>query len=222
MRINNNLDTIRLVIADDHPMLRNGLQYMFSLNEEFSVVAAVANGLELVKAVKEHKPHVALTDLKMQEMDGPQACAQIKQDNPETDIIVYSMYDSEELIRQMRGMGVKGYLLKSGDGNEVCKAVHTVYNGGEYYSASIRTRTNQLFQNGKLGRGTTEMKQEFSATELQIIRLICQENCTKEIADKLKIKERTIQAHKEGIEEKMNVRGVVGIAVYAITNWLLH
>ena len=172
-------------------------------------------------AAKEHKPDVVITDVKMPNMDGRQACNQLKEEFPDTGLIVYSGYDDDGLICQMRKAGVKGYLLKGADGTEVCKAVRVVYGGGEYYCRSIRQRINQLFQWGKLGHGTEDKKQHFTQVELSIIRLICQELCTKEIAGRLDIKERNIEYHKKEIEKKMDARGLVGIAVYAANNYLL-
>lgn len=213
--------TIRLVIADDHLMTLKGLQHTLSSERDIAVIAAVRDGQDLVAAVQEHKPHVVLTDLKMNAVNGPEACLKIRSISPETNIIVYSMYDSGEMVRQMRSLGVRGYLLKTGDCREIRKAVRMVYNGGEYFGDSIRERTDRFFHSGTFGRGRGDAKQEFTEHELQIIRLLCQDYSTKQIAAKLNLKERTVQAQKEKIEEKMDVRGVVGIVVYAMSNWLL-
>lgn len=215
-------EPIRLVIADDHPTLRKGLETLLSSEKDFSLLASVADGKELVDSVKKHQPDVVITDLRMGEVSGPEACAQIRKTYPETNIIVYSMYDSEDIVRSMRGMGVKGYLLKSGNSDEICKAIRLVYQGGEYYCASIRNRANLFFHSGKLGPGMGEQKIKFTSTELQVITLLCRDYSAKQIAGELKLKERTVQSHKEKIEEKMEVKGVVGIVVFALQNWLLH
>ena len=214
-------ETIRLVLADDHPMTRQGLAYTLASEKDINIVAIVSDGNELVAAVREHHPHIVLTDLKMTRVHGPEACLQFLGEAPATGVIVYSMYDSEAMVRQMRGLGVRGYLLKNGNAAEICTAVRTVHAGGEYYSPSIRERTTRFFQEGSFGRGRGEERQEFTDVELQIIKFLCEDYTTKEIAAKLKMKERTVQAHKEKIEEKMGVRSVVGIVVYALQHYLL-
>lgn len=217
----NTIEAIRIVIADDHEMTRNGLRYLFSFEPDFSLLASVPDGRELVDAVRKYEPHIVITDLKMRHMHGMQACDLIRTASPQTDIIVYSMHEGEDFVRRMRGLGVKGYLLKNGNGSEVCKAVRAVYSGGEYYTSSIREHANSLFLTGKYGKTSKERTAEFNEVELQIIQFLCLEYSTKEIAGKLKIKERTIQTYKEKIEDKMGVRGIVGIAVYAMQNWLV-
>ncbi len=218
----NAYEMIRLVIADDHKMLRNGLQHTFSLQKDFLLLATVADGEELILAVKKFQPDVIVTDLKMGEMDGTQACFLIREAFPEATIIVYSMYDNEELVCKMRSLGIKGYVLKNGDDEEIVKAIRIVNSGGEYFCSSIRKRSSQFFSSHKMGLGTAEKKQEFTAIELQIITLFCQGYSAKAVADKLKIKARMVQTHKEHIEDKMDVKGEVQIVVYALKNWLLY
>jgi len=210
------------VIADDHKMMRNGLKYIFSFEKDFSLLAESTNGEELIASVNQYAPHVIITDLKMNNMDGPEACSLIRKADPEAAIIIYSMYDSEELVRKMRGLGVKGYVIKDGCDKEIVRAVRMVHSGGEYFCTSIRKRCAQFFSSYTMGRGTAENKQEFTDIELQIIKLFCQGCSAKAIADRLKIKVRMVQTHKEHIEEKMDVKGEVEIVVYALQNWLLH
>lgn len=212
----------RLIIADDHAVLRLGLQHIFLAIEEFELVASVSDGGQLISAVRQHEPDIVITDLQMPKISGRDACMTILKEFPNIGIIAYSMHDSEELILSMRQIGVRGYLVKGDNSEDLCQAVRVVYAGGEFYSKCIQHRMLQLFKVGKLAPSLTQKKSNFSKTELDIIQLICSEYSTKEIADKLKIKERTIQFHKENIEQKMDVRSVFGIAVYATTNWLLY
>lgn len=217
----NTIETIRLLVADDHPVVLKGFEYLFSFEPNITILASVSDGRELMAAVKEHRPDVVITDVKMPRMDGREACAKLKEEFPETGVIIYSGYDDAELICQMRKAGVKGYLLKEGNGSEICKAVRVVYEGGEYYCHRIQQRINQLFHCGKLGYGTADKKKNFTEVELAIIKLICKELSSKEISKILKLTVRNVEYHKTEIEKKMDVKGLVGIAMYAVNNYLL-
>lgn len=216
------IERIRLVIADDHPIVRKGFAHMFSSQDDIVIVATATNGKELLSAAREHQPHVIITDLKMPQMDGREACTRLQAEFPHIGVIAFSMYDDEELIRQMRVCGIKGYLLKGVCEDEVYRAVRVVYAGGEYYCTSIRSRINRLFASGSLGEGEGEKKESFSERELQIMQLICHERTSKEIADKLQMNTRTVESCKLKLQEKMSVNGTVGIALYAIKNWLVY
>lgn len=216
----NAVECIRVAVADDYPIIREGIRQLFSGEDDITLVAMVGDGLELLQAVRDYKPHVVVSDLKMPGMDGPEACARLRALAPETGVIAFSMYDSEDLIRQMKMNGARGYVLKEATA-ELGTAVRAVHAGGEYYCSSLRKRIDHLFQHGRLGRSEARSKEEFGETELRIIRLICSGKSTKEIAHLLGMKERTVLYHKEEIEEKMDVQGVVRIAVYAMQHWLL-
>lgn len=214
--------TIRLVIADDHPTIRQGLAYAFSFESDFHLISAVTNGNELLVAVKKYQPDIVVTDLKMAELGGCEASAMLQAEFPAFGVIAFSGYDSEELIVQMRKNGVKGFLLKGADSSEVVNAIRAVYHGGEYYCRSIRQRMDRLFRSGRLGCGSYDKREAFTEIEMQIIRLFYRGLTARGIAAELKIKERTVQTHKEHIKEKMGVKGEIGIVVYALENWLLY
>lgn len=213
---------IRLVIADDHPIVRKGFTQLFSYQKDIELVAAATNGKELLALASEYQPHVIITDLKMPQMDGREACTRLQAEFPHIGVIAFSMYDDEELIRQMRACGIRGYLLKGTSEEEMCRAVRVVHAGGEYYCTAIRSRINRLFASGSLGEGVGEKKECFSQRELQIMQLICHERTSKEIADKLQMNTRTVEACKLKLQEKMGVHGTIGIALYAFKNWLVY
>lgn len=219
--MNSNSSRIQLIIADDHPLIRQGFRHLFNSHPEIDLLATATNGKELIEQIALHSPDVAIIDIKMPEMCGKQACRILQEKYPSTRVIAYSLYDDSETIIEMRLMGASGYLLKNSDAEEICRAVNTVYNHGEYYCQSIRTRVTQLFKSGKLG-SSAEKRHEYSNVELSIIKLICQELTSKEIGDILKLSKRSVEHHKERIQEKMGVKGSTGIAVYATSHWLLH
>ncbi|GAI96678.1 unnamed protein product, partial [marine sediment metagenome] len=152
---------------------------------------------------------------------GKETCHIIHQQYASTKVLAFSMFDDEETIIQMRVAGASGYLLKNTDTEEIFSAISVVHKGGEYYCRSIRQRINQLFTVGKLGPALSDKRHDFTDIELKVIKLICHEFTSKEIAEKLNLSKRSIEHHKEHIQEKMDVQSSVGIAVYALNNWLL-
>lgn len=213
--------SIRLLIADDHALIKEGFKNLFVGHSEIELVALASNGREAIELTQKEKPDVVIMDIKMPVMCGREACHLLQQKHPEVKVIAFSIFDDEQTLIQMRMAGARGYLVKNTDTSEISKAVRVVYNGGEYYSPAIRNRINSLFCHGKLGPSGSDKKQEYSAIELQIIELLCKELTSKEIADALQLNKRTIEHYKEKIQEKMGVQTSVGIAVYAINNWLL-
>ena len=212
---------IRLLIADDHSLIREGFKNLFRDLHTIELVALAANGREAIEFSQAQSPDVVMMDIKMPVMCGKESCRFLQKQKPEVKVIALSMFDDEENLIEMRMAGACGYLLKNADASEITKAIHVVHEGGEYYSQTLRPRISQLFRNGKLGPSISEKKQNYSALEIQIIKLICAELTSKEIAETLKLNRRTIEHHKERIQEKMDVQSSVGIAVFAMSNWLL-
>lgn len=212
---------IRLLIADDHTLIKEGFKELLRGLEEIELVGLAANGREAVDLVRTQNPHVVIMDIKMPVMCGKQACYLLQQQHPETKVIAFSMFDDEANLTEMRLAGASGYLLKNADGSEITNAIRAVYEGGEYYSLALRPRVSQLFKTGALGPSISDKKSDYTALELKIIQLHCAELTSKEIADTLRLNRRTIEHHKERIQEKMGVQSSVGIAVFALSHWLL-
>lgn len=215
-------NSIKLLIADDHPTIRRGLKDLFARQNEIHLVGVACNGKEVLALLGTDCPHVVLSDIKMPEMCGRELCKTIRQQYPHIQVLAYSMFDDSEAIIEMRRAGACGHVLKSANEEEIFKAIRTAYEGGEYYCTSIRQRITSLFTTGALSCAVDEKKQEYCPTELKIIRLLCQEYSSKEIADELKMNKRSVEHCKERIQEKMGVKGSIGIAVYAVNNWLLY
>lgn len=208
--------TIRIVIADDHGLFREGVRSVFRKQKELEIVAEASNGKELVNAVKSLQPDVVLTDIKMPLLDGIEATKAIKAINTSLPVIALSMYDEDHLIIDMLEAGARGYLLKNAHKDELCHAIKTVYNGGEYYCAATSLRLVRLVVKSKFNPYKPETRPNFSQKEIEVIKLVCEEHCTKEIAQRLATTSRSVERFRERIQEKIGAKNVVGIVVYAI------
>lgn len=208
-------DRIRLIIADDHEIYRDGLKKLLESCAEFIVLAEAANGKELVSLCSTHLPDVILTDIMMPVMDGIEATAIINNQYPSIRIIALSMFNHDNLVVDMLNAGALGYLLKNANKSEIVEAIQTVYKNHPYYCKSTSMKLARVIGANKYG-GRWKEKIYFSQKELDIIRLICEEKISKEIADELHLSVRTVEEYRLRIKEKMEVKGTTGIVIYAI------
>lgn len=212
---------IKLVIADDHEIFRDGFKLMLSKFPEITLVGEAGNGRELLELIEKENPNVILTDIKMPVMDGIEATKKIAELYPEKGVIGLSMYDDDELIIEMLEAGAKGYLIKNAGKDQIIEAIKTVYNDEPYYCKTTSHKLTQMIAKSRFNPYKKTEKAEFSEREKEIIAGICDEMTNKEIGDKLFISVRTVEGHRLKILEKMNVKNTVGLVVYAIKNGIV-
>ncbi len=216
-------EEIRLVIADDHEIFRDGLALMLSKQRNLFLAGQAADGLALVELVDQLRPDVILTDIKMPLMDGVEATRKIIRHHSKAKIIALSMFDEENLIVDMLEAGAKGYLLKNADKSEILEAIRTVEQNNHYYCQHTSDRLASLLVKSKFSP-TKENKQkpvEFNDRELEIIKFICQQFTAQQMAEKLFLSKRTIEGYRTKILEKMNVKNTAGVVIYALKHHLI-
>ncbi len=207
---------IKVLIADDHEIFRDGLKLMLSAAEKLDLVGEAANGKELLKLIESTQPDVVITDIKMPIMDGVEATKHIKEHHPSIEIIALSMFDDEELILEMLDAGAKGYLLKNSDKFEITDAVAAVHEGNSYYCKHTSGKLAKLIALNREKHDKKKKEAEFSDKEKEIIALICQEFTNKEIGEKVFLSSRTVEGYRMKIMEKLKAKNTVGIVVEAI------
>jgi DNA-binding NarL/FixJ family response regulator len=212
---------IRIVIADDHEMFRDGFKLMLTKQPDIELLGEAENGRELLTLVKERQPDVVVTDIKMPVMDGIEAVKKISEEYPEIGIIVLSMFDEDDLIVDMLEAGAKGYLLKNSNKDQIGEAIHTVFNGDPFYCKTTSRKLTQMIAKSKYNPYRKKEKPEFTARELEVVELVCREMSNKEIAEKLFLSIRTVEGLRLKIAEKMNVKNPVGMVLYAMKNGLV-
>lgn len=211
---------IRVVIADDHEIFREGLQGLIKKQPDMEMVGEAENGKLLLEITSELLPDVVLTDIKMPFVDGIQATQIISEKFPQVSVIALSMFDDENLIVDMLEAGAKGYLIKNAHKHEIIAAIKTVYSQEYYFCNHSSMKLAKLIGKSRFNFHKNFSRQEFSENEKEVIRMICEELSTKEIASRLNLSSRTIDGYRERILEKMNVKNSAGIAVYAIKHGL--
>jgi DNA-binding NarL/FixJ family response regulator len=208
--------TIRIVIADDHELLRSGFQVLLRKQNQVEIVAEAEDGMDLLNKVREHRPDVVVTDIQMPVMDGIEATRILASEFPETGVIALTMFNEDSMIVDMMESGAKGYLLKNTNKNELIDAIKAVYNGGTYFCAATTTKMAKLIGKAKFNpyRNTPEVK--FTEKEMELLLLVCEGLQNKEIADRMNISIRTVEGYRIKLFEKTNTKHVAGLVIYAI------
>jgi DNA-binding NarL/FixJ family response regulator len=212
---------IKIVIADDHEIFRDGFKLMLTKQKDILLVGEAENGRELVKLVQEKKPDVIVTDIKMPIMDGIEAARTINELFPDKGIIGLSMFDEDDLIVDMLEAGARGYLLKNANKEQIGEAIRTVYNGDPYYCKTTSRKLTEMIAKSRYNPYKKKEKVVFTEREIEVIELVCKEMSNKEIAEKLFLSIRTVEGLRLKVAEKMNVKNPVGMVMYALKNGLV-
>lgn len=213
-------EKLKVIIADDHSMFRDGLKLLLGQQDHLDVVGEAGNGNELVDMAFQHNPYLIITDIKMPGLNGIDASKKILQKYPEVCIIAMSMSDEESMVMDMIEAGAKGYLLKDADKKEILNAIAFATEGKLYFSQSL---TAVLMKLAKVRRNKAQAKHpSFSVRELQIIRLICEEMTSRQIGESIYLSHKTVEYHRQRILEKMEVKSTIGIVVYSFRNKLVE
>jgi len=208
---------IRLALADDQVLFRRGLSMLLRDMVGVQVVFECGNGEELLLGLEGNEVDIILLDLQMPVMDGKEAMQRITKQYPKVKVIVLSSHDEEEFIAPMIELGAHGYMLKTAEPLEIENAIGSVSENGFYFSEAVNKVMLQGLVSRKNVRPTFPEIDPLSERELEVIRGICQELTTTEIAGTLFISPRTVEFHRNNILLKTGARNVAGLVVYALT-----
>ncbi len=199
------MDVIRILIVDDHEMVRDGLAVMLSRQDDFSVVGEAQNGLEAVEKTRELQPDVVLMDLRMPELNGVDAMRRIRDELPDLKFLVLTTYDTDEYIFDAIEAGAKGYLLKDASREELFRAVRAVHRGESLIEPGVQSRL--LDRLAQLSRQATlsSSNDTLSGRETEVLQLMAHGSANKAIAAVLSISESTVKTHVSNIFQKLEV-----------------
>ncbi|MEE8047158.1 MAG: response regulator transcription factor, partial [Dehalococcoidia bacterium] len=193
----------RILIVDDHTMVRDGLSSMLQRQSDFEVVGEASNGREGVEQAEQLNPDLILMDLRMPEMDGVEAMRQIHAAQPDIDFLVLTTFDTDEYIFDAVEVGAKGFLLKDTSRDELFNAVRTVSIGNSYFQPDIGSRLADQF--AALRKGGGQVTDALSEREREVLTLIAQGKANKEVAADLSLSESTVKTHVSNIFSKLGV-----------------
>ncbi len=208
----------RIVIADDHELVRKGLAALIHEVASWKVVAEAADGRQAVQQVAAHKPDIAIMDLTMPELNGLEATRQILAAEPQTRVLILTAHESEQLIREVLAAGAQGYVLKSDAGRTLVSVVDALLEGGTFFTSKVA----RLVLEGYLRNpAETEAVPTLSAREREIVQLLAEGRSNKEVARKLNISVKTAETHRSNIMRKMQFDSLSDLVRYAVRNKII-
>ena len=208
---------IRVLIADDHGIVRSGLRMLIERQPDMEVVAEAEDGVAALELTQEHRPTVAVLDVSMPRMTGLQAAREIRAHAPDTRVLMLSMHDDERYFLEGLEAGTAGYVLKRAADKDLIDAVRTVAGGRTFLS----DETQKTLMDEWLG-GSTDVDDGLTPRELKIVKLIAEAFTNKQIAETLKLSEKTVKSHRTNVFGKLGMRDRVEIVRYAIRRGLVE
>ncbi|MGL1885909.1 MAG: response regulator transcription factor [Reichenbachiella sp.] len=211
------MSKIKVILADDHVIVRNGIRILLESNGDVEVIAEASNGMEALEKSREFKPDILISDIRMPIMNGIEATAKLKDYSPNTKALILSMHDDEEYIIKSIESGASGYLLKDTTKEEFAKALKTIVDGQKYFSGDISNILVNSYLNIKEGQSSTInhpitvaniVDYHITKREKQILQLVYKGNSNKEIADTLSKSVRTVETHRFNIMKKLGVGNI--------------
>ena len=208
-------NTIRVVLADDHVFVRDGIKSLLENEANIEVIGEATDGLEALKAVETSKPDLLILDIRMPNMTGIEVVEKLRSQNNNVKIVMLSMHESEEYVLKSIKAGADGYLLKGSSKEEFLKALHTVANGGKYFSGDISSILIGQLSNPVTSvepKQTLEEEQLITKREKEILKLLLSGKGNKEIAEALDISKRTAEVHRFNLMKKLKVKNLMELS----------
>ena len=212
------MDKIRLLVADDHAIMRDGIRALVSLHEDIEIVGEAATGQEAIAKAQELMPDVIIMDIAMPGLDGLEATRRILKANPKAKVLVLSQYDDKEYIISAIKAGSTGYVPKRALGSELVSAIRAVYHGGSFLYPSAATA---LIQDYRLQALEGDSYDQLTPREREILKLIAEGHTSREIAEMLFISLKTVMGHRAKIMEKLGLHNRTELIKYAMRKGVL-
>ncbi|RPI74123.1 MAG: DNA-binding response regulator [Desulfobacteraceae bacterium] len=211
----------RIVIAEDHTILREGLRALLSSHPNLEIVGEARDGQEAIRAVEKHRPDLILIDLSMPRMNGLEALAEIKKQHPETKVVVLTVHKTEEYVLAALKRGANGYVLKDADHAELRLALDQVLTGKRYLSPGISQQVIEGYLEGRKQPKTGSAWESLTDREREVLKLIAEGYKNKEIADFLFISLKTVEKHRTNLMNKLDLHNTAALTSLAIEKGLV-
>jgi two-component system, NarL family, response regulator NreC len=207
---------IRILLADDHTVMRRGLRLLLESRPEFEVVAEASDGKEAVQSAQAVEPDVAVLDIAMPNLSGIEAAQRIHSELPQTAIVILSMHSDESYVLRALKAGAKGYLLKDSAEADLIAAIQSVHSGRTYFSPEVSRMLMDDYVREIQSRGAEDSYDLLTPREREILQLLAELKSNKEIAQRLNLSLYTVETHRRNLQEKLNLHSFAELILYAV------
>jgi DNA-binding NarL/FixJ family response regulator len=209
---------LKILVADDHEVMRTGVRALIEQEPEWQVCGTATNGQEAVDAARKLKPDVVILDMTMPELDGLEALREIKRALPNTEVVIFSAYHSEEVIEQLFDAGAKSYVQKSDASRHLVAAIKSLAEHKPFFTSEISQILFAKFLSGSAGKKQNGQEHTVTSRERDVVRLLAGGNSNKEVANCLGISIRTAETHRATLMRKLGLESLAALVRYAIRN----
>jgi len=211
---------IRLLLADDHPVVRKGIESCLARYRHLEVVGEAADGKQALSKANELAPDILLLDIGLPDMDGVAVTERLKKESPHTKVLVLSMHQHKDTLLRLIQAGIRGYLLKDAAPEEIVRAIDAVYAGEIYFSPDVARMALDQYVASAGGTATSPVS-KLTGREREVLALIAEGHSNKEVACKLSLSVRTVETHRERVMRKLEIRNAAGLTKFAIAHGLV-
>ncbi len=212
----------RVLIADDHEVVRQGILSLVKMLNQFEVCGEAMDGRDAVQKAKELRPDIVIIDIGMPQLNGLDATRQIMRERPSTKVLVLTMHDSEQVVREVLEAGARGYLLKSDAGRDLVSALEALQLNKTFFTTKISEMVIASFLNSRTMEPTPSNALGLTSREREVIQLVAEGKSTKEVAVTLGLSVKTADTHRSNLMRKLGVHSVSELVLYAIRNNIIH
>lgn len=211
----------RILVADDHTVVRKGLRLILESRDGWSVCAEAANGRQAVEMALQQTPDIVVMDINMPELNGIEATRQICKAHPKLPVLILTAHDSEQLVREMLVSGAKGYVLKADAGEDLVAATEALLAGRLFFTSSVSDFVMRSLRETRDPGTSVELPARLSPREREVLQLLAEGCSNKETAARLNISIKTVETHRKHIMEKLDLRSMSDLVRYAIQNQIV-
>jgi len=212
------MKTVRILIADDHDIVREGLRRLLQPQPGWTICDEAATGREAVEKACRHRPHVVVMDFSMPELNGLEATRQIRKAVPQAEVLILTMHDSEQLAREILMAGARGFVLKTHAKNQLVPAVTALAKHKPYFDSGVSAMLLHTFLNPESQLAGSAPTGRLTPREREILQLIAEGRTNKEVAARLAVSPKTVDAHRANIMNKLDLHSASQLVLYAVRN----
>jgi two-component system response regulator NreC len=216
------MSKIRVLLADDHAVVRKGLRFLLERAPDMEIVGEASDGREAVRLAAELKPHVVVMDIGMPQLNGIEATAQIVKQNPQVSVIILSVHSDESYLLRALSAGAKGYLLKDSAEEDLVRAVQVAAQGKPFFSPAISEKLLEDYMRYLQQRGLKDSYELLTDREKEILQLLAEGKSNKEVAALLNLSPYTVETHRAHIMQKLNLHNTAEIVLYAVRKGIIR